>query len=60
MSYGLGYGHEVWSAGGYYFWIPVSQNQFLKILAKFEDFQTNEFELDGGAILRLRIRWFPI
>lgn len=23
MSYGLGYGHEVWSAGGYYFWIPM-------------------------------------
>jgi len=23
MSYVLGYGHEVWSAGGYYFWIPM-------------------------------------
>ena len=23
MSYALGYGHEVWSAGGYYFWIPM-------------------------------------
>ncbi|TAQ85921.1 hypothetical protein B7494_g5756 [Chlorociboria aeruginascens] len=23
MSYFLGYGHEVWSAGGYYFWIPI-------------------------------------
>jgi len=23
MSYMLGYGHEVWSAGGYYFWIPM-------------------------------------
>ncbi|KAK3629871.1 glycerol channel [Elasticomyces elasticus] len=23
MSYFLGYGHEVWSAGGYYFWIPM-------------------------------------
>jgi aquaglyceroporin related protein len=21
MSYILGYGHEVWSAGGYYFWV---------------------------------------
>jgi len=21
MSYGLGYGHEVWSAGNYYFWV---------------------------------------
>ncbi|CZT24005.1 probable aquaglyceroporin [Ramularia collo-cygni] len=23
MSYFLGYGNEVWSAGGYYFWIPM-------------------------------------
>ncbi|THX36915.1 aquaglyceroporin like protein [Aureobasidium pullulans] len=23
MSYFLGYGHGVWSAGGYYFWIPM-------------------------------------
>jgi aquaglyceroporin related protein len=23
MSYCLGYGHEVWSAGSYYFWIPM-------------------------------------
>lgn len=22
-SYMIGYGHEVWSAGGYYFWIPM-------------------------------------
>jgi aquaglyceroporin related protein len=23
MSYAVGYGHDVWSAGGYYFWIPM-------------------------------------
>lgn len=23
MSYCLGYGHEVWSAGNYYFWVPM-------------------------------------
>lgn len=23
MSYIVGYGHQVWSAGGYYFWIPM-------------------------------------
>lgn len=23
MSYAVGYGSEVWSAGGYYFWIPM-------------------------------------
>ncbi|KAK2790857.1 hypothetical protein FQN53_008681 [Emmonsiellopsis sp. PD_33] len=23
MSYFLGYGHGVWSAGGYYFWVPM-------------------------------------
>lgn len=24
MSYFLGYGHEVWSAGGYYFWVSFA------------------------------------
>lgn len=23
MSYAVGYGHEVWSAGDYYFWVPM-------------------------------------
>ncbi|KAF2757667.1 aquaporin [Pseudovirgaria hyperparasitica] len=23
MSYAVGYGSEVWSAGGYYFWVPI-------------------------------------
>ena len=23
MSFIVGYGHEVWSAGGYYFWVPM-------------------------------------
>lgn len=23
VSYMIGYGHEVWAAGGYYFWIPM-------------------------------------
>lgn len=23
VSYMLGYGHEVWSAGNYYFWVPM-------------------------------------
>jgi aquaglyceroporin related protein len=23
MPYIAGYGHEIWSAGGYYFWIPL-------------------------------------
>ena len=31
MSYAVGYGHEVWSAGGYYFWVgrspPVAQRK---------------------------------
>lgn len=32
MSYAVGYGHEVWSAGGYYFWIPMV-SPFLGCLA---------------------------
>lgn len=33
MSYILGYGTEVWSAGNYYFWVtpPCSFNQFLPL-----------------------------
>lgn len=23
MTYAVGYGNAVWSAGGYYFWIPI-------------------------------------
>ncbi|MCQ6483126.1 aquaporin, partial [Vibrio parahaemolyticus] len=23
VTYMIGYGHEVWSAGGYYFWVPM-------------------------------------
>lgn len=23
VSYMIGYGHEVWAAGGYYFWVPM-------------------------------------
>ena len=31
MSYAVGYGHEVWSAGGYYFWSKcISERYFLK------------------------------
>ena len=31
MSYAVGYGHEVWSAGGYYFWSKcISELYFLK------------------------------
>ena len=28
MSYFLGYGHEVWSAGNYYFWVSKPSSQF--------------------------------
>ena len=29
MSYFLGYGHEVWSAGNYYFWVSFLSARFL-------------------------------
>lgn len=31
MSYFLGYGHEVWSAGNYYFWVSRFQSILVKI-----------------------------
>ena len=31
MSYAVGYDHEVWSAGGYYFWSKCSLELFLPI-----------------------------
>jgi hypothetical protein len=31
MSYFLGYGHEVWSAGNYYFWfVPILDDKMIK------------------------------
>lgn len=30
MSYFLGYGHEVWSAGDYYFWVSFSNDLCLR------------------------------
>jgi len=35
VSYMLGYGHEVWSAGGYYFWIPMVAPFFGTLLGGF-------------------------
>lgn len=32
MSYAVGYGHEVWSAGGYYFWIPMVSLKVFNVL----------------------------
>ncbi|KEY65706.1 hypothetical protein S7711_07533 [Stachybotrys chartarum IBT 7711] len=35
VSYMVGYGHEVWSAGGYYFWIPMVAPFFGCLLGGF-------------------------
>lgn len=49
VSYMIGYGHEVWSAGGYYFWVSLGQlsKPSKPLLTKFSG--TN-----GFSILRLR------
>ncbi|KAF1991931.1 aquaglyceroporin like protein [Aulographum hederae CBS 113979] len=35
VSYMIGYGHEVWSAGGYYFWVPMVAPFFGCLLGGF-------------------------
>ena len=32
VSYMIGYGHEVWSAGGYYFWVSSSHGSLLYVI----------------------------
>lgn len=46
MSYAVGYGNEVWSAGGYYFWIPMVRPWLERCL------------LDGCADQSFRLRHF--
>ena len=33
MSFALGYGHEVWSAGGFYFWVSPNHEFDVKLNA---------------------------
>jgi aquaglyceroporin related protein len=32
VSYMIGYGHEVWSAGGYYFWVSQARGSLLSVI----------------------------
>ena len=55
VSYILGYGHEVWSAGGYYFW--VSQSCESKKRAVIDEFLIDSH---GLPFLRYCFWWFPL
>jgi hypothetical protein len=55
MSYFLGYGHEVWSAGGYYFWFVP-----LLLHASMIKFANSVQGSNGGAVLWLHIWWIPL
>lgn len=52
MSYFLGYGHEVWSAGNYYFW--VSHNVLI------HNHQLTRSGTNGFSLLRLLVRWMVV
>jgi aquaglyceroporin related protein len=55
MSYFLGYGHGVWAAGGYYFW--VSQ---VEIISLDEAFLTSLEGTNGCSIFRLHLWWLAL
>lgn len=71
MSYFLGYGHEVWSAGNYYFWVcffPFSFSSFLlpplqpflSPLSLASNINCSRLGSHGRSLLRLCIRWLPV
>jgi hypothetical protein len=60
VSYMVGYGHEVWSAGGYYFW--VSRQPLAMSISRKRHGANEACWIDpyGGAVLRLLAWWFPV
>jgi aquaglyceroporin related protein len=60
VSYMLGYGHEVWSAGNYYFW--VSSHTHPKYIPHSRPFKTNKRQTDpnGRPLLRHPLWWLPL
>ena len=52
FTYFVGYGHEVWSAGNYYFWVCVSSS--------LRDSLTNTKDSNDCTISGLHFRWLPI
>jgi len=54
MSYFLGYGHEVWSAGGYYFWVGFPGVPHSGALL------TSSAGTNGCTFLRLFVRWLAV
>lgn len=64
MSYMLGYGHEVWSAGNYYFWVchtlPLHPRYLpLPFVSKLSLTRTFS-DPNGCALLRLHLWRFPL
>jgi aquaglyceroporin related protein, other eukaryote len=55
VSYMLGYGHEVWAAGNYYFWVCLSSGRTLTstVLTQMSD-------SNGGSLLWNLPRWIPL
>jgi aquaglyceroporin related protein len=54
MSYMLGYGPEVWRAGGYYFWVSLVTEH--KCGSRLPDVP----DTNGCSILWYHVRWIPL
>lgn len=52
MSYALGYGNEVWTAGGHYFWVGLTSSCSGRLLT--------EADTHGHTVSRLHIRRLPL
>lgn len=59
VSYMIGYGHEVWSAGGYYFWVRVFLSSSL-ILNRQITNPIPPIDSHGGPLLRNPHRRLPL
>lgn len=57
MSYFLGYGHEVWSAGNYYFWVCGQYTLCAQLVRNTNMAFSGP---NGRSLLRLRIWGFPL
>lgn len=58
VSYIVGYGHEVWSAGGYYFWVSEEHHLHRRRVPVANNLVSADSH--GGPLHRLRFWWFLV
>lgn len=52
FTYCVGYGHEVWSAGNYYFWVRTVDMLIAVVLSSLDT--------HGCTVFRMYVRWVPV